>query len=310
MTTWGERVRGGLYGLLVGDALGVPYEFRPPDALPTLPEIEMEPPGGFRAAHPVPPGTWSDDGAQALALLDSLLTRGRLDTDDLAARLVRWATAGDYAVDGYVFDIGHTTRRAVQAIGEGLPALSCGPDGEMDNGNGALMRVLPLALWHQGDDASLVQDARDQSRITHGHLRSQLCCAAYCLWARRMLGGQDADEAFEDAIEDVRLWTGSEPEALAEIEDHLVPGPPDGPSGSGYVVDSLHSARVALRAGDFEAVTKVAVAFGWDTDTTACIAGGLAGVRDGVGAIPDRWRRALRGDELSRPLIEGLAGRA
>ena len=86
-----ERLAGGLLGLLVGDAVGVPYEFLESYEVPGLQEIELDPPPGFRRAHAsIPPGTWSDDGAQALVLLDSLLDRGCLDLDDLAHRLRAW----------------------------------------------------------------------------------------------------------------------------------------------------------------------------------------------------------------------------
>src|SRR3954469_20286014 len=74
-----ELIEGGIVGLLVGDALGVPYEFHGPDSIPAVQQIEMAPPENYDRAHPgTPPGTWSDDGAQALALLASLLDRGRL----------------------------------------------------------------------------------------------------------------------------------------------------------------------------------------------------------------------------------------
>ena len=80
-------------------------------------------------------------------------------------------------------------------------------------------------------------------------------------------------------------------------------------SGSGYVLDCLWSARTALTAGSYEDVVRAAVAMGNDTDTTACVAGGIAGLRDGVGAIPARWRAALRGKELLAPLREKLLAR-
>ena len=84
-----ERIAGGLWGLLVGDALGVPYEFHEPHDLPPRHQLEMRPPASFRRAHAhVPPATWSDDGAQALALLASLLDQGKLDLDDFGQRLL------------------------------------------------------------------------------------------------------------------------------------------------------------------------------------------------------------------------------
>ena len=152
-----ERRRGGLVGLLVGDALGVPYEFTPAAGVPQRSAIEMTPPPGFARAHGrVEPGTWSDDGAQALVLLDSLLRLGRLDADDLADGIRRWYREGFCAVGGVVFDVGIQTSAAIRRHESGTPAPQAGPAGERDNGNGSLMRVLPLALWHTGSDAGLV----------------------------------------------------------------------------------------------------------------------------------------------------------
>src|SRR5918994_4129388 len=138
-----DRIEGGLVGLLVGDALGVPYEFHPPEAIPTASEIEFEPPSGFRRAHAgTPPGTWSDDGALALALLSSLLDRGRLDPEDLGRRLLEWHDLGRFAVDRRVFDVGIQTGTALRALRTGTPAPEAGPGEERTNGNGSLMRVL------------------------------------------------------------------------------------------------------------------------------------------------------------------------
>nr|WP_245629735.1 ADP-ribosylglycohydrolase family protein [Alicyclobacillus sendaiensis] len=93
-----DRIRGGMWGLLIGDALGVPYEWLEPEAIPPWDEMEMEPPEGISRLHAVPPGTWSDDGAQALCLLESLLTCGRFDPADFTARLVAWHDEGLWTV--------------------------------------------------------------------------------------------------------------------------------------------------------------------------------------------------------------------
>jgi ADP-ribosylglycohydrolase len=190
----------------------------------------------------------------------------------------------------------------------GTPADQAGPNDEYANGNGSLMRVLPLALWHQGPDLDLVPAAQRQSLPTHGHLRAQVCCALYCLWARRLL--HQADDPWQEAVTTLRtLYDPDSPEAQ-ELETHIRPDDPPGGGGSGYVVDCLHSARQAMQAGTYEQVVKAAVALGHDTDTTACVAGGLAGIRDGVGAIPQRWRDQLRGQELVEPLLQQLLQRA
>src|SRR3954466_2400716 len=109
-----SRFRGGIYGLLLGDAAGVPYEFNPPGNLaPYTDRIDMTPPPGFRRTYSVPVGTWSDDGALAICLLESLAERGGLDPVDQARRMVAWLDEGHLAVDNHVFDVGVTTREAL-----------------------------------------------------------------------------------------------------------------------------------------------------------------------------------------------------
>ncbi|MFO7565996.1 MAG: ADP-ribosylglycohydrolase family protein [Enhygromyxa sp.] len=306
MPTRHQRVEGGLLGLLIGDALGVPYEFHGPEQLPARDQIELEPPAGFRRAHPgVPPGTWSDDGAQALCLLASLLEQERLDLVDFGQRLVAWLREGDLAVDGRVFDVGIQTHAALEKLAAGVEPAQAGPRGERDNGNGALMRVLPLALWHRGSDEALIKDAMRSSLPTHGHLRSQLCCAAYCLWARRVLEGFDLRSGWAQTVPVIERLAGEHESGEAELAAIDLRREPAG-QGSGYVVDCLHSARLALEEGSFEAVVKAAVAIGNDTDTTAAVAGGIAGIRFGTEGIPARWRAELRGRELLDPLLGAL----
>ena len=199
MITREDHLAGGLLGLLVGDALGVPYEFHAPEEVPPLALIEFEAPPGYDVAHwKVPPGTWSDDGAQALALLASLQACHQLDLDDLGRRLLAWYDAGELAVDGKVFDVGIQTARALGKLRSGTPARESGPAEERANGNGSLMRVLPLALWHKGTDAELARDAAAQSLVTHGHPRSQGCCALYCLWARRTM--EESADPWREAV--------------------------------------------------------------------------------------------------------------
>lgn len=300
-----DRLAGGLVGLLVGDALGVPYEFHAPEEIPAIVDIEYRPPAGFQRAHRgVPPGTWSDDGAQALCLLASLLDCGELNLADFGDRLLRWYDQGYLAVDGRVFDIGITTSQALRLLKLGVSPHKAGPDGQYANGNGALMRVLPLALWHRGSDEALVQAAQLQSRVTHGHVRSQVCCALYCLWARRILA--DAPDPWADAVRVLRDIYAQDEDAIAELEWQIRPDEPPEGKGSGYVVDCLRSARMVLAASAYEDVVRGAIRLGNDTDTTACVAGGLAGLRDGVGGIPRRWRDGLRGQGLYEPLLARL----
>ena len=239
-----------------------------------------------------------------MCLLASLQSKNGLDIEDLANRFVNWFSYGYMAVNNHVFDIGITTQNAIANINAGIDPMDAGEKGEMSNGNGSLMRVLPLALWHQGSDAELIRDAQLQSRITHGHLRSQLCCTLYCLWARNILN--DITQAWENAVETLYSELKSDSASIQEIDLHIRPLETYPCTGTGYVVDCLHSAKKALEEEGFEKSVKTAIAFGNDTDTTACVAGGIAGLIYGVQGIPQRWQDELKGKELLEPLLADL----
>lgn len=303
-----DRLAGGLLGLLIGDALGVPYEFHYPHDIPPVEQIEFQPPPGFRRAHfGVPPGTWSDDGAHALILLDSLLERDGLDLRHFAKGLRRWLHEGFFAVNGSVFDIGIQTSTAINRLVQGIAPEDSGPSSERDNGNGSLMRVLPLVLWHQGSNEELAALAARQSLPTHGHARARLACVQYCLWARAIL--QDEESPWEIAAVGTRAYA-ADWNLAGEAEKLLDPANAAAVQGKGYVLDCLWSAKAAFEGtNDYEACVRSAIAFGHDTDTTAAVAGGIAGLRYGAGGIPERWRDALRGDPIYRPLLEKLVAR-
>ena len=305
-----DRLAGGLQGLLIGDALGVPYEFHSADDLPPLSGIDFDPPAGFRRSHDgVPPGTWSDDGAQALCLLASLIHCDGLDLTNFAGRLLNWAAWGYLAVDGQVFDIGLQTQRALNSLGAGVSPEKAGPAGEFDNGNGALMRVLPLALWHTGDDHSLIAMAARQCLPTHGHPRSAVACAMLCLWARAEL--YSISSSWESAATTLKSLGASVGLPPAEIDLVLDPGHLQRVAGTGYVVDTLWSARYALdKAADYAEAVRTAIALGNDTDTTAAVAGGMAGIRYGLSGIPGVWRERLRGQDILVELQGALLLRA
>lgn len=313
-----SRIKGGLYGLLVGDALGVIYEFHSADSIPPFEEIEMTPPDNFNKTYPnVKAGTWSDDGAQALCLLNSLLENGRFSLTDFSMKLLAWYDTGLWAVDNVVFDVGIQTSEALNTFRNGVSPEMCGnvrPDGK---GNGALMRVLPLALWHRGTDLELVNDAHRQCLITHANITNQVCCALYCLVARRLLEGMDFNAALSHSVQNIREIYADMSDYNEEFEFRLQPDEPDiwQGNGSGYVIDSLRSAFMIMReAGCYEDAVKRAVSLGNDTDTIACILGGLAGIAFGYDSIPERWINTLRQkasvEELLSKLLSCVSNRS
>ncbi len=298
---------GGIYGHLVGDALGVPYEFQPADRIG---EVTWRGHGTYDQ----PPGTWSDDGALMLALLDSLLTAG-FDTADQARRALDWQQAGAYAPGGDVFDIGNATAAALSRLRAGTPPEEAGATDAL--GNGSLMRILPVALVErEADDADLAAMAARASRVTHGSAEAQVACALYVLVARRLLDGeQDRAAALAGARANLRsvlaeagLPGSREAAAPAEAVAALDAFEGwTGRRGGGRVVDSFWSAWEAFAAApDYPAAVIAAVRYGNDTDTTAAIAGGLAGIYWGIDGIPGAWQHGLRDRHIPQALADRL----
>ena len=163
-----STLRDCVYGQAVADALGVPYEFRPRGSFCCTDMVG-------HGSHNKPAGTWSDDTSMTLAICDSYRELGRIDVDDIRGRFVRWYREGAYTVDG-LFDIGNATRAALER-GRGLA-------GERDNGNGSLMRTVPLAFTDATDD-----EMRAVSAITHAHPTSMEACVAMVHIARDLIAG-------------------------------------------------------------------------------------------------------------------------
>jgi ADP-ribosyl-[dinitrogen reductase] hydrolase len=292
-----ERLAGAVWGHLVADAMGVPYEFAPPTAITSVQ-------WGHAGTHGQPPGTWSDDGGLMLALLDSLLSVG-FEVADQGRRALAWRDGPDYK-PGNRFDIGPTTRKALSALADGTPAEIAGGHREHDNGNGSLMRILPVALvGRDSGPVMLVRQSMQASSLTHRHATAQLTCALYVLIAQQLLRGQTD---LEVALASAHQTLASTIDETMRVELSKIMAF-DQRTGSGYVVDTFWSAWDALRgAVDYRDAVVRAIRFGNDTDTTACVAGGLAGIIWGVGEIPPEWLRSMRGQAIVEPLVARLVG--
>ncbi len=300
----GDRLAGAVWGHLVGDAVGVPYEFGP-----RLDPATVVMRGG--GPHDQPPGTSSDDGALMLALLDSLLEKG-FDTTDQAQRALAWYRGTAYTPDGDGrFDIGNATRAALERFEAGTPAEECGLPTAA--GNGSLMRILPLALVQRDTPAEeLVDHAHRASSVTHGDHRAHVCCALYVLIARELLAGaRDRQGVLESAVGTLSRFYRSAGVAseLGKALEFTLGYTERG--GRGRVWDSFWSAWDAFESADsYEETIRRAVAYGDDTDTTAAIAGALCGLYWGIDGIPSGWLDGMRGKSVAWPLVARLLATA
>jgi ADP-ribosyl-[dinitrogen reductase] hydrolase len=309
-TDHNSRILGGLYGSLVGDALGVPVEFRP------RADRERDPVMGMRdyGTHGQPKGTWSDDGALLLCTAESIVEKG-FDTEDMGERFVRWCSRGHWTATGVMFDIGHATRKALRLIEHGCIAEAAGGTEEFSNGNGSLMRILPVGLANKRESqGEFVLRLMRASSITHGHDRSRMACAFHGLVVRSLMEDNDAASAFNES----RLAFG---EIFADspeigvfrnlLQGDIAAWPATAIGSSGYVIDTLTaSIWCLLTTNNFADCVLKAVNLGEDTDTTCCVAGGLAGVCYGTEAIPAEWCAALPRQAELRALFSHFLERA
>ena len=278
------KVKDGIIGLLIGDALGVPFEFEYREDLEKNPVTKMEGHGSYDK----PAGTWSDDTSMTIATMYSIVNKKCIDYDDIMENFCKWYKKKIYWQTPR-FDIGITTHIALDDYLDGIPALECGLDGERDNGNGSLMRILPLAYIPDIDYKTI----ENVSGLTHAHERSKISCVLYVEIARSMLEneGLSIDEHIKLACDKIKdYYKGSEELKHFKriFEDEL--NDIDTISSKGYVIYTFESVVYCLKNTDNykDAVLK-AVNLGRDTDTTAAICGGLAGIYYGYDAIPIDW---------------------
>lgn len=287
-------VESAILGHAVGDALGVSVEFTPRHRLMSHPVTQMR---GF-GTHNQPTGTWSDDTSLSLCLAESLCAG--YDLNDQARWFQRWLFDGVWTPHGEVFDVGMATHEAIERLRHATDPRDAGPVGEHQNGNGALMRILPLALYMAHDTKSRrVQVTMEASRLTHGHCRSQLACAAYVEIAAALARGEslsDATAASQLTIRElINTRFPQERQAFSMFLDStLSTFKAADISGSGYVMDTLvASVWCCLTTSTYEHAALCAVNLGEDTDTTAAVTGGLAGLIYGRDAIPEKWVNQL-----------------
>jgi len=274
-----DRAVGALIGLAVGDAIGTTLEFaHRDDRASRLTDMVGGGPFDLQA------GQWTDDTSMAWALADSLLSTQNFEPQDLAERFVSWWRSGAYSSTGRCFDIGITTRTALAQYELSGNAFS-GPTEPSTAGNGSLMRVSPVAIRHWNDRATMAQVAANQSRVTHGAPEAVEACILFCEILADAIAGKPRSEVLRSRTGNYTSTVGSiasgswRGKSRAEIR------------GSGYVLDALEASLWCVgRTTTFASAVLMAANLRDDADTTAAIAGQLAGTLYGHKAIPIRWR--------------------
>ena len=297
-----DQIYGALMGSCIGDALGVPVEFKSRIDMKSRPIKGMIGYGSWNQ----PPGTWSDDSSMLLCTAESLISGYSID--DIATRFLKWYREGYWTAHGEVFDIGNTTKIALDNLAF-APPVKAGMRDEYSNGNGSLMRILPMSfLTYKMDFHERAQLVADVSSITHAHRRSIIACIILVEYASNLLKGFDRITSYHMMQEDIKSNLGGEmeityfPVVFTDIRERAE----DSISSGGYAVDTLETALWSnLKFDTYQDIVLAAVNLGGDTDTSGAVAGGLAGLTFGYSKIPQEWAVQLARNED----IEDLAKR-
>jgi ADP-ribosylglycohydrolase len=320
-----DAVKGVLFGVAIGDALGVPVEFEGHEKRKADPVTDMRSEGTFG----MPAGTFSDDASLAFCLAEALASETSLEgiIRQTAENMVRWARDGWWSPDNDAFDIGRTTWEAIGKLDVYLrqgaygKLTQAGPSDDDSNGNGSLMRVAPLACYLRDKPiAERFDITRKISSLTHGHIRACIACFYYLEYMLRLLAGQDRMAAYQELKREIYGFLREQGVPQAELSPfaRLLAGdiytlPEKEIRSGGYVIETIEAALWSfLTTTNYRAAVLKAVNLGHDTDTTAAVTGGLAGLYYGYTGIPAEWTAAIRMaaeiEDLSKRLYQRLSG--
>ncbi len=305
-----NHFKAALFGVAIGDALGVPVEFSSRADLENNPVMGML---GY-GTYEVPAGTWSDDSSLTFCLAEAL-TEG-FDLKVIGKNFIRWYRKNYWTAQGIVFDIGIATKRAILRLEKGeQPELAGGSD-ESDNGNGSLMRILPLVFYAYNKPVHKRYELIQQiSAITHGHVCSVIACFYYLEFAKQLIDGYDKLEIYKNLQKEIPAHLTQQSILLKEIQrferlfkTDIQQLDVEQIQSSGYVLHTLEaSIWCLLTTTTYKEAVLRAVNLGGDTDTTAAVTGGLAGLLYGHEGIPEEWLEQIARKEDIEDLSERLA---
>lgn len=293
-------IKDSLYGFVIGDAMGVPLEFMSREKLNQHPVTKMIGDG----SHNLPKGVWSDDTSMTLATMDSISTIHTIDCDDIANRFYDWINYAKYTATNLVFEVGITTKNAlIRYWNQKKDATKCGGTSYLENGNGSLMRMLPIAFYCYNrhlNSKEIYSVVKDVSSITHAHEISILGCYIYVCYIRLLLSGKNKLDSYQLlSQQDYIMFSSDSLEQYQRIlNSELLSLSVDEISSSGYAVSTLEAALwVILHTDSFEQAIIESINLGDDTDTVGAITGSMAGILYGYSSIPQKWIDSLEGKD-------------
>ena len=190
-------LKNSLLGFIVGDAMGVPIEFKTRETLKNYPLTQMVGYGTYNE----PAGTWSDDSSMTIATIESLIEKECIDYHNIATKFCEWVNCSKFTATDHLFDIGITTKYSlIRFFVDKIEATKCGGTNEYENGNGSLMRIMPIVLYSYYknlNDDQLYEVIKNTSSITHAHQISILGCFIYAIFLLKLIKSNNLYESYQ-----------------------------------------------------------------------------------------------------------------
>ncbi len=297
-----KKIVDSILGLATGDVMGVPLEFKKREELIKNPVTEMMGHG----TYDIDKGNWSDDTSMVLATIDSILSCHEINYEDMMKKFCDWINYGKYTSSGVCFDIGITTKESLlKYYAHKINPIDCGGRSINNNGNGSVMRMLPIALYTYYEDIvddRLLDIIRGASSLTHGHEYSIMGCYIYVKYVHFLLAGYNKFKAYE-MVKNLNYYKFSENARRAYkrfLTTDIYKLDLDYIRSSGYIVDTLEAVIwIFLNTSSFTSSIIGAINLGDDTDTVAALTGSLAGL---VYGINDEWLEQIKNKEFLKSL--------
>ena len=289
--------KSGVIGLAIGDAMGVPLEFCVREKLMQHPTTQML---GY-GSHDVPKGSWSDDSSMTLATIDAIIKDGCINYNTIATNFLEWMKNAKYTPTDTVFDIGRTCLRAIAKFESNQEiAEKCGGTSEMDNGNGSMMRILPLTYYcfsKNMNEKEIYEIVKNVSSITHGHEISIMGCFIYVMYGIELLSNKNLTQAYKK-IKKIKYNTYFSEKTIDRyvriLKKNIKKYSLDEIKSTGFIVDTLEATLwILLNTNSYNQSIIGAINLGNDTDTVGACVGGLAGIYYGLENINKTWQSEL-----------------
>lgn len=282
-------------GFAIGDAFGVPVEFLERKYVKSLNLKQM-----ITGTHNVEKGSWSDDTSMIIATMDSIINNnGNIDFKDIMNNFIKLVDNGEFTSLGYAFDVGNTITKSLNKYRETNNELDSGCNDLMDNGNGSLMRILPISLYcilNNLSNEEIIEIINISSSLTHSHEISKLGCLIYTIYLKEIVNSKNKLNAFEVIInydysnfsdDSLKVYNRLLNEDFLDITEDEI-------KSTGYIVDTLESVIYSINSSNnFKESIITSVNLGFDTDTIGALTGAVAGIIYGIGDVPDNWLNDL-----------------